>query len=307
MVVATRDRAGRLRALLDSLAGQHGVAYEVVVVDDGSRDGTPGVVAEAAERLPVRIMRHESPRGPAAARNAGWRLARAPLVVFVDDDCVAESGWLAALVEAHRREPRALMQGCTEPHPVEAHRQSAFSRSMLVDRLGPWFQACNIAYPRALLERVGGFHEGFGTPAGEDTDLALRARKSGAPVTFVPDAVVHHAVHRLGALRLARSAGRWSTIPLLVKRHPELRAEMPGRVFWRPSHQRLALAACGALMAGRSRGLSLALAAPYLTWARTQHGSYAGVLASLPAHLLVDLAEIAALARGSVRARTLLI
>lgn len=303
VVVATRNRAARLRALLHSLARQNGVDYEVVVVDDGSTDDTPQVLAEAA----VRAIRHESPLGPAAARNAGWRAARAPLVAFVDDDCVAEPGWLAGLLAAHRAAPDAVIQGRTEPNPAEVHKHSAFSRSMLVDGPNNWFQTCNIAYPRELLERLGGFDETFRYPAGEDTDLAWRAKRAGAPTRFEGRARVLHAVHTLGALQIARGARRWEDTVLCVKRYPELREDYRMRIFWKPAHQRLTFAALGLLLARRSRGLSVLAALPYVTYYRSQHGSYAGTLASMPAHVLVDGAEVLVMVRGSVRFRTLVL
>ena len=302
-VVATRNRAARLRALLDSLAAQEGVRHEVVVVDDGSTDETPEVIAVAG----VRTVRHETPAGPAAARNAGWRAARAPLVVFVDDDCVAEPGWLATMLAAHRAQPDAVIQGRTEPHPHEIHKHSAFSRSMLVDGPNKWFQTCNIAYPRDLLERLGGFDEAFRYPAGEDTDLAWRAKRQGAPTLYEGGARVLHAVHTLGAVRIARAARRWEDTVLCVKRYPELRADYRMGIFWKPAHQRLFFASLGLALARRTRGLSLLLALPYVTYYRSQHGSYAGTLASLPGHVLVDGAETAAMVRGSVRYRTLVL
>jgi glycosyltransferase involved in cell wall biosynthesis len=304
VVVATRNRAARLRALLDSLAAQEGVAHEVVVVDDASTDETPGLLAE---RNGIRVLRNDRPLGPATARNAGWRASSAPLIAFVDDDCVADPGWLAALVEAHRRKPGAFIQGRTEPHPAEIHKHSAFSRSQFVERLSPFFQTCNIAYPRELLERLEGFDERFRQPAAEDTDLAWRAKRAGAPAEFEPGARVLHAVHTPGALKLARGAGRWEDTVLLVKRYPELRREYRMRIFWKPSHQRLAGAAAGLLLARRTRGLSLLLVLPYVTYHRSQHSSYAGTVASLPAHVLVDGAETLAMARGSLRHGTLVL
>jgi GT2 family glycosyltransferase len=299
-VVATRNRAARLRALLDSLSRQEGVRYEVVVVDDGSTDETPQVVADAG----VVSVCHEEPQGPAAARNAGWRAARAPLVCFVDDDCVAEPGWLASLVATHRDDPGAVIQGRTEPHPDEIHKHSAFSRSMLVDGPNLWFQTCNIAYPRELLERLGGFDETFRYPAGEDTDLAWRAKRAGAPTRYEDAARVLHAVHTLGAVKIARGARRWEDTVLCVKRYPELRADYPMGVFWKPAHQRLTFAALGLALARRTRGLSLLAAIPYVTYYRAQHGSYPGTVASMPAHVLVDGAEVLVMIRGSVRYRT---
>src|SRR5918994_7700046 len=104
VVVATRDRHERLRALLDALAGQTvgQDAFEVIVIDDGSRDATPALLAEraAAGGLQLQVLTQPSSQGPAAARNRGWRAARAQAIAFTDDDCEPVAGWLAALVAA---------------------------------------------------------------------------------------------------------------------------------------------------------------------------------------------------------------
>jgi GT2 family glycosyltransferase len=310
VVVATRDRPGRLGALLDGLAAQVGVSCEVVVVDDCSKEGM-GPRPPAPDLPPpgsflLRTLRRDASRGPAAARNAGWPLARAPLVAFTDDDCVPAPGWLHALVAAHRRAPGAVLQGRTEPHPAERHRLGAFSRSQLVTQLGVNFQACNIAYPRDLLERLGGFDESF-VHYGEDADLAWRALAGGADAVFVPDALVHHAVHDAGALALLRDAPRWTDAVRCFARHPQMRSAFRHRVFWRASHEGLLLAAAGLALRRRTRGGSLALGAPYLRQVRTQHGGWPGTLAALPAHAAIDVAEIGAMLRGSARFRTLVL
>src|SRR4051794_39692059 len=113
VVVPTRNRAGRLRALLESLAAQP--AHEVIVVDNASSDDTQAVVADAG----VRGIRLPEPMGPAVARNRGWRAARGELVVFTDDDVVAQPGWLNAIAAAHARDREAVIQGRTEPDPRE--------------------------------------------------------------------------------------------------------------------------------------------------------------------------------------------
>ena len=306
VVVATRNRAQRLRALLDALAAQEGVTLEAIVVDDASTDSTPAVLERGEDGLELRTVRRAERGGPGAARNAGWREARAPLVAFTDDDCTPARGWLAALVQAHGQRPGAVLQGRTQPHPDEVARQDAFSRSQLVTSLSPHFQTCNIAYPRELLERLGGFDESFGHYA-EDADLAWRAIEGGARAEFVSGALVHHAVHTPGALAQLRDSQRWADAVRAFARHPEMRSAFTHRVFWRPSHEGLLLALAGLALRRRSRGLSLLLAAPYLRHLRTLHGSAAGTLAFLPVHAVVDGAEVVAMARGSARFRTLVL
>jgi GT2 family glycosyltransferase len=269
------------------------------------------VVAEAdtAPDAHIRAIHLPQPMGPAVARNRGWRAARGELIVFTDDDVVAQPGWLAAIAAAHERDPEALIQGRTEPDPRELHKLAAFSRSQLATGPGPWFQTCNIAYPRALLERLDGFDESFWEAAGEDTDLGWRAIEAGTRVVYEPTALNWHAVHEPGALQLIRATQKWRLAVRTVARHPQLRAALHRRIFWKQSHERLLLSAVGVAVAvnGRRAAVGFALVVPYLALHRTQHGSYAGTVASLPAHVALDAAEMVAMVRGSVVARTLVL
>jgi glycosyltransferase involved in cell wall biosynthesis len=95
IVIRSRDEAARLRLVLVSLAGQDGLG-EVVVVDDGSQDATPDVLAEAERYLPLTRVRHDSPRGRSAATNAGARAAGGDLLIFLDGDTLAGPGMVAA-------------------------------------------------------------------------------------------------------------------------------------------------------------------------------------------------------------------
>ena len=275
-----------------------------MVVDDGSTDATPEVLADPP--LAVRAV-HGMGRGPAAARNLGWRAASGRLICFTDDDCRVAPGWLSALAGAVGDADAVIAVGRTEPEPREADRQAAFTRSNLVTGLNRDFHSCNIAYPRALLERLGGFDESFAYPAAEDTELAWRALETGAGARFAPNALVWHAVHDVGWTALVRRA-RWRLdVPRLVKRHPGLRHHMVKGVFWKREHAQLLAALAGAALARPTRGASLALALPYLRFCRGLHGSYAGTLLHLPQHVMVDGAEVSALAIGSARERTLVI
>ena len=245
--------------------------------------------------------------GPAVVRNRGWRRASGSLVCFLDDDVVVAEGWVDAYLEAHRSDPAAVLQGRTEPLPAEAPLQNAFSRSKLI--VGPnWnYATCNIAYPRALLERLGGFDEAYRFASAEDTDLGWRAREAGAPTVFVDGARAYHAVQHYGVVRLVQRMKIKQDVGRLTKRHPGLRHHYHRGVFWKRSHERLLVAAAGLALAPRTRGASLALLAPYAALYRDQHGSWPGTVASLAGHALVDGAETAAVTAGGIRHRTLLL
>jgi len=313
VVVATHDRAERLGALLGSL-GRQTVApgrLEVVVVDDGSSDATPEVLEreEARGDLSLRMIRRPRAGGPSAARNDGWRVARAPLVAFTDDDCVAEPGWLAALEGAARESPGAVVQGRTDPNPAELGDWGTFSRSLAVRRRGPWFQTCNILYPRELLERLGGFDaSAYSGPGGEDTDLAWRALELGREAVYVDEARVLHAVSRLGPLGKLRVAWRWTETMRVFARHPELRrTQLHKRVFWKGSHYLLLRVLLATLLPRRLWLVRQWLALPYLWHLADRGRDEGGGLLAAPYFAIHDLVELVAVARGALRYRVLVL
>jgi len=319
VVVATRDRPTRLARLLDVLRGQAAVAsatVELVVVDDGSGEPTRELLDRRAGRpgMALRIVRHPRPRGPGGARNAGWRAARGGLIAFTDDDCVPAPGWVDALLAVHRAHPDAVVQGRTLPDPGEAAHDGLFSRTLRSEDLGPQYETANIAYPQELLERLGGFAEDFGlAPGGEDTDLAWRAIELGRPTVLAADAVVHHAVARLGPVGSLRVAARWGQTMRIFARHPGLRATLYRGRFWNVWHYLLlrsllvgAIPARGPLRpAVRAlRGLLLARHASALAARGRQAGAGPWSVPWLLAH---DAVETAAILRGAVIHRTLVL
>jgi GT2 family glycosyltransferase len=312
VVIPTRDRAARLAAALEALRAQalDPKRFEVVVVDDGSSDGTEALLASAAagDGAPaVRSLRLTG-QGPAAARNAGWRAARAPLIAFTDDDCEPTADWLDELIRAAAASPGAIVQGATGPIPRESELLSRpFSRTRVIDGPSPWFATCNIAYPRELLERLDGFDELFPEALGEDTDLGWRALEGGARVEFAPAAVVHHAVEDLGPAGYMRHALRGAYAVYAFRRHPGLRARtLRYGVFRNPSLARLALAIAGLLLARRSRIAAL-LVLPYARNLLGRSIASGGGPALVPYLLAYDLVQAYTSLRGSVRHRTLVL
>ena len=307
VVMATRNRAERLERALVALDAQDATfPFEVVVVDDASMDETPAVLETwvGDSRLDLRTCRRRSSGGPGGARNTGLEIARGRLVAFTDDDCEPEPGWLTALEETARANPWALVQGPTIPNPDEAELAGPFSRTLEVGSLGPWFPTSNVAYPREVLETLDGFDETL--PRGEDTDLAWRAQENGLGAVWSPGAVVRHAVMELGPVGKLQLAAAWSPAVRVIALYPHLRQELVAGVFWKRSHALLFVALAGLVLARFWRPAVL-LVLPYVRYLRAtvaQQGVGLGWMAYQGLH---DLTEVAAMAHGSVRARTLLL
>jgi len=197
VVVPTRDRAGYLDVTLASLVDQDfAEPYEVIVVDDGSRDATYDVIT----RFEVRAVVQDAPAGPNAARNAGARAAAADLVALLDDDVFAPGAWLRALVEGARRHPEADAVG----GPIRARLEGPAPRScgrelppVTTLDLGPadretdlvW--SANMLFRRDAYERIGPFDESR-PPGGDEEEWLRRLTDRGGRVFYIADAAIDH-------------------------------------------------------------------------------------------------------------------
>jgi hypothetical protein len=309
--VPSHDRPHRLRWLLNALQEQTlpRDAFEVIVCHDSKGPET----AELLESHPIQARHIQIPAGsgpPGLQRNRAWRAAAAPLIAFTDDDCRPPEQWLQNALTAAEANPGQIVQGKTRPDPDELGiaLHAPHARSQSIDPPVPWAQTCNIIYPRELLAAVNGFDERM--EGGEDCELAQRALHAGARLIGAPEVLTYHAVHASGLAGLLKSLPRWQHLAGLFKRHGQLRSELTAGIFWRETHALVLLAAAGAL-AARRRPAAALLILPWALKAAPHYGPGARgrlrAATELPGRAVIDLAEIAVLARGSVRYRTILL
>ncbi|WP_285785760.1 glycosyltransferase [Microbispora sp. NBRC 16548] len=152
-----------------------GSGPEVIVVDDRRGAGRDPLPVPGH----VRVLRSGG-RGPAAARNAGWRAATTPWVVFLDDDVVPGPGWARALTDdlARLSENVGGSQGRLEV-PLPAGRRPTDAERNTAGLAGADWITADMAYRRTALEATGGFDERFPGAYREDADLALRVEQAG--------------------------------------------------------------------------------------------------------------------------------
>jgi GT2 family glycosyltransferase len=310
VVVPSHGRTQRLRWLLNALEDQTlAERWEVVVAHDYDPQTARHVfdcpLARAGRVRDVPVIAAGGTPAP-RKRNEGWRAARGELVAFTDDDCRPDPRWLERLVAAARAAPGQVVQGTTRPDPLEAQNFGGpHARSLWIDPVNPYLETCNILYPRALLEQLGGFDERAIT--GEDCDLAVRARQLGRTIVAAPDAVVFHAVESFTLPGIVRRNVKWSHLPYLLKIQPSFRSEMSLRYFWDDEHLRSSAALAGVL-ASRWRREALALALPYVLHASRRRGPAPRrrlvALAELPGQAIRQFAEVVGMAVGSVRYRS---
>jgi GT2 family glycosyltransferase len=208
VVMPTYNRVDQLRAALAGLAGQQGLAepVEVVVVSDGSTDGTDEYLASPAVPLPV-VALSQPNAGPAAARNRGIDAARGELVLFVDDDTVADPDLVAAHLHRHASpdDDLVVIGPMLTPDnyaisPWVQWEQDMLTKQYDAMRDGVYeatarqFYTGNASIARRHVVAAGGFDPTF--RRAEDVELAYRLADRGLRFTFDPTAVVLHYAER---------------------------------------------------------------------------------------------------------------
>jgi glycosyltransferase involved in cell wall biosynthesis len=235
VVVASYNGERTLKTCLDSLCRLNYPDYEVILVDDGSTDGTPQV----ARLYPnVRGFRHERNLGLSVARNTGIAAAGGEIVAFTDSDCRADEDWLYYLVGDLIESEFAGIGGPNLLPPEDSPVAAAVMASpggpahvMLTDRQAEHIPGCNMAFYKRALSEVGGFDPVF-RRAGDDVDLCWRLQQADYKIGFSPAAFVWH--YRRPAIRdyLKQQHGYGGAEALLVRKHPECFNAFGGSI-WR--------------------------------------------------------------------------
>ena len=308
VVIPARNAAATLGRVLAALEHQDlDAAFETIVVDNGSTDATRAV-AEAAP-LDVRLA-HGLGLGPGSARNTGAALAQGDVIAFLDADCLPTQGWLreglAALAELD------FVQGRVEAEPGVAI--GPFDHTVWVTRRSALYETANVLVRRELFERLGGFEDwlatGPGRPFGEDVWFGWRASRRGARMGFAERSVVHHVVVPRGPRAYIAERARLRWFPETVRKVPELRREfLRLGVFLTPRSGRFDLAVAGGVAAAVTRSaLPLAGSLPYVLEIgriALPHRRNAPRVAGV--EIAADALGLAALALGSIRARSLVL
>jgi glycosyltransferase involved in cell wall biosynthesis len=189
VVIATKDRSEYLDRALESFERQlDAPSYEVVVVDNGSSDGTRRLVERWSQRapFPVRYV-YESEPNRGKARNRGVAAATGYLVLFCDDDVYVPSGFLAAHEAAHSTACLVV-----DGPIVNVPSYDVRPRPTIGNASRAFLCTCNCSLPKHLFEEAGGFDESFDLYGWEDTELGVRLRKKGLRRKFAWAAYLWH-------------------------------------------------------------------------------------------------------------------
>ena len=255
IVIPVKDRADELQRCLASIDR---VDYpqdllQIIVVDDGSRDGSASVARESGALV---VPSGGTGRGPAAARNVGARAATGDILAFIDSDCTASAGWLAELLPAFN-DPKTVAVGgevsgmCTAS-AVDRYESVMSSLSLgSRERSGStgddtfYLPSCNLLVRRRAFLAVGGFADDM--HVGEDVDLTWRLRDNGWTISYLPVGEVFHEHRSTVRSFMSRRFDYGTSEGMLQLLHPH-------------RHKRMVIPPLLALL------LALCITAPFTGW-----------------------------------------
>lgn len=239
VIVPTYQRCAAVARLLQSLCQQSlpPNAFEVIVVIDGSQDGTQKWLEQFAAPYALRWL-WQTNSGRAAACNAGVALAQGELIVLLDDDMVATNGLLAGHAAMHECSPRVAVVGAA---PIQvsantppltrwmadgfAHRLARFAQTGYQIRYSEAYSG-NFSIRRSVMMAVGGFDEGFKIYGYEDYEMALRLTRMDVRLVYGAEALAHQYYEKSFPNLVRDSIARGRSAVLFANKHPEVISEL---------------------------------------------------------------------------------
>jgi GT2 family glycosyltransferase len=216
VVIPTCHRNDFLTKCLDCLApGKQTLAaenYEVIVTDDGSKS----TAREMMEKNYPWARWIEGPRrGPAANRNNGAKFAKGEWLVFTDDDCLPDAGFLSGYLDAAMKNDAPVLEGKTSPTGI----RTRVDMECPANETGGYLWSCNMAVRKNSFFELDGFDANFPGPALEDVDFRTRLLKSGKTMKFIPKALVLHPWRPKRGFSFCKISSK--SMGYLIGKHPE--------------------------------------------------------------------------------------
>ena len=233
VVVCAYNAVRTMDACLASLARLNYPDYEVIVVNDGSRDRT----LEIAEHYGYCRIISQPNRGLSVARNVGAEAATGEIVAYTDSDCVADPDWLAYLVAKMEASGLAACGGPNFPPPEDSLVPAAVAVApggpthvLLSDEVAEHIAGCNMAFRRDVLLALGGFDPVY-RAAGDDVDICWRLQDAGYTIGFSPAATVWHFRRNTVKAYCNQQRGYGKAEALVYSKHP-FRFNLFGQAKW---------------------------------------------------------------------------
>jgi len=217
VIIPTCHRNDLLAKCLDCLApGKQTLGmehYEVIVSDDGSKSTAQELIKQ---NYPWARWVAGHKRGPAANRNHGAKAARGEWLVFTDDDCLPDAGFLSGYWSAAKMGGAPVLEGKTSPSGV----RTRVDMECPANETGGYLWSCNMAVKKNLFFELDGLDENFPGPAMEDVDFRTRLNKAGRTIHFVPAALVLHPWRLKRGREFCKLSSR--SMEYFIVKHPEM-------------------------------------------------------------------------------------
>jgi glycosyltransferase involved in cell wall biosynthesis len=236
VVIPTKNRAALLAESIDRVESQtiSREHYEVIIIDNDSSDDTRSVLEQRARTYSnLKFGLQEKP-GAAATRNAGLRLAKSDLILFIDDDVQAEAGLVETHLQWHQKNSNTSVIGSVimpwgdTSEPFLRYLRDHRILNPYTPSKGPidfsYYHTCNVSTPTPMLLNVCGFNENFEIYGMEDIELGYRLEKAGCRMLFAPEARAVH--YRFPGYEdfIERSEQAGHSLGQLIQLHPELKS-----------------------------------------------------------------------------------
>jgi glycosyltransferase involved in cell wall biosynthesis len=234
VAIVVKNESGYIKNCLEALFGQSYQDFEIIVVDNGSTDGTGEIISSLGDKR-VKYFYDPSKCGIAVLRNISVKKATGEYIFFTDADCAPSKHWLE---EGLRVLESGGCVGVEGKACYDSQGKIAISDSNVNQLIAGQFMTCNIAYTQDILKRVDYFDPLFKF-GHEDRDLAFRVLKFGK-INFVQDMLVFHQKKRLGVKNLFNRAKRAENLVYFVKKHGIGAADSYKNILY-PNHLRTIL------------------------------------------------------------------
>lgn len=236
VVVCSYNGSRTIRDCLEGLSRLEYPNYEVIIVNDGSKDKTEEIVHEFSGKFGYRVVSTEN-RGLSNARNTGMEAATGEFVAYTDDDARPDPHWLYYLAYEFMNSDHAAIGGPNIPPPGDgliaecvANAPGGPAHVLLSDRSAEHIPGCNMAFRKKSLQAIGGFDPQYRT-AGDDVDVCWRLMEKGWTIGFSPAAMVWH--HRRNSVKMywKQQYGYGKAEALLEEKWPG-KFNGPGHLTW---------------------------------------------------------------------------
>ncbi|MEN8252714.1 MAG: glycosyltransferase family 2 protein, partial [Patescibacteria group bacterium] len=191
IIVCTYNRLEYLKKCISSLLEIDFPTYEIVIVNDGSTDGTKEFLnSQYSRNKKITVVHHKQNKGLSQARNTGIKTAKYDIVIFTDDDCKADKNWLTQMLKGFSDEKVGLVMG--QVFYVDKNYHGYFPERLVSNIDALWPMGCNVAYRKEVFKKCGYFDDFFFPYNNEDAEMALRTIKNGYRYAQLPKAVIYH-------------------------------------------------------------------------------------------------------------------